>query len=166
MSKDSNAGKLEAESPQTAIRIHRAALDELPAVQQIVDEYCDAIGVLVRDKRSQLEDDFNEDSGIWLASDANNTIGCVVLRALPSRPEACEVKRLYVRRLYRGKQVADALMDALEAYAVRRGYRTAYLDTKDDLLAAIRFYERRGYRACERYNDNPQATIFMRRQLR
>jgi len=56
-------------------------------------------------------------------------------------------------------------MDALEAHARERGYTELFLDTKDDLLAAIRFYERRGYKRVPRYNDNPQATIFMRRVL-
>jgi hypothetical protein len=28
-------------------------------------------------------------------------------------------------------------------------------------LPAIQFYHRHGYEDCERYNDNPQATIFM-----
>jgi len=40
-----------------------------------------------------------------------------------------------------------------------------YLDTKDDLISAIKFYQRQGYEACERYNDNPQATMFMRKKL-
>ena len=56
-------------------------------------------------------------------------------------------------------------MDALEEYAVNIGYGWVYLDSKDDLRAALRFYQRRGYVACERYNTNPQATIFMRRRL-
>jgi hypothetical protein len=33
------------------------------------------------------------------------------------------------------------------------------------LQAAIAFYERHGYLRCDRYNDNPQATIFMRKRL-
>ncbi|GAC1545419.1 MAG: hypothetical protein NVS3B16_14800 [Vulcanimicrobiaceae bacterium] len=81
-------------------------------------------------------------------------------------PDACEIKRLYVRASHRSMGIADALMDALEAYALARGYRCAFLDTKDDLRAAISFYARRGYTPCERYNDNPQATIFMQRRLR
>jgi hypothetical protein len=34
------------------------------------------------------------------------------------------------------------------------------------MTAAIRFYEQRGYERCARYNENPQATIFMRKELR
>ncbi len=54
---------------------------------------------------------------------------------------------------------------AFEDYAAAQGIGWLYLDTKQDLQAAIQFYERSGYRRCERYNDNPQATIFMRKQL-
>ena len=79
---------------------------------------------------------------------------------------AGEVKRLYVRPGCRRHGVAQALLDALEQFASARGDDTLYLDTKDDLHAAIRFYERNGYVQCERYNDNPQATLFMRKQLR
>lgn len=134
--------------------------------RSIIEEYCDSIGVLVRDDQKELAQYFNGNSGIWLASHEAHIVGCVVLRPLPIIAEACEVKRLFVKESYRGMSVADELMDALEGYAVSQGYRFAYLDTKDDLRAALRFYERRGYSACERYNDNPQATIFVRRQLR
>jgi GNAT superfamily N-acetyltransferase len=88
------------------------------------------------------------------------------MRPLPALgADACEVKRLYVRPQYRGAGLAAALMGALEAEARERGFSAIYLDTKDDLAAAIRFYERRGYERIARYNDNPQATIFMRRRV-
>jgi hypothetical protein len=40
------------------------------------------------------------------------------------------------------------------------------LDTADNMRSAIRFYEQQGYKRCARYNQNPQATIFMRKELR
>jgi ribosomal protein S18 acetylase RimI-like enzyme len=66
---------------------------------------------------------------------------------------------------HRGQGVAEALLGALEAYATEHGYAALYLDSKKDLMPAIRFYRRHGYSPCERYNDNPQATIFMRKEL-
>ncbi|MES2208316.1 MAG: GNAT family N-acetyltransferase [Pseudomonadota bacterium] len=149
----------------TNIKVYRATEDEINAVNTIIDEYCNVIGVMVRDTPDQLKKYFHLDSGVWLASHEENIVGCVVLRPLPTLEKSCEVKRLYVRETYRGKHIADALMNALEEYAKNQSYSAAYLDSKDDLQAAIRFYERRGYEVCERYNDNPQATIFMRRQL-
>ena len=75
------------------------------------------------------------------------------------------MKRLYVRPAQRGSGIAARLMDALETFAFGRGFRAVYLDTFDDLADAVRFYERRGYERIARYNDNPQATIFMRKTL-
>jgi GNAT superfamily N-acetyltransferase len=119
----------------------------------------------VRDAPATFERYFEPDSGLWLARAGAAVVGCIALRPLPSiARDAGEVKRLYVQPAARGKGFADALLDALETYATGR-YRGLYLDTKDDLLPAIRFYERRGYARIPRYNDNPQATIFMRRML-
>jgi hypothetical protein len=53
----------------------------------------------------------------------------------------------------------------LERHAIQLSYEWLYLDTKDDLTHAIRFYERHEYKRCGRYNSNPQATIFMRKRL-
>ena len=53
----------------------------------------------------------------------------------------------------------------MEAFARTQGIEGIYLDSYDDLKAAIALYERRGYERCERYNDNPQAMLFMRKHL-
>ena len=44
-------------------------------------------------------------------------------------------------------------------------FRIFTLDSKDDLRVALAFYERAGYQRCERYNNNPQATVFMKKCL-
>lgn len=53
----------------------------------------------------------------------------------------------------------------MHEYARDVRYTTLYLDSKDDLTDAIRFYAKRGYRPCPRYSDNPQATVFMKLAL-
>jgi GNAT superfamily N-acetyltransferase len=92
-------------------------------------------------------------------------VGCVVLRMLDSIPLAGECKRLYVQPAARGHRIADKLLDAQEDFARSKGLRWIYLDSYDDLKAAIALYRKRGYTSCERYNENPQATIFLRKQL-
>ena len=78
---------------------------------------------------------------------------------------ASECKRLYVKPAARGKHIAGGLLDAQEEFARSQGVEWIYLDTHDGLKAAIALYERRGYQRCERYNDNPQATLFMRKRI-
>lgn len=153
--------------PFHEVQISRAQAADGAAAQQIIDEYCEAIGVMVRDTPEAFAHYFAEDSGIWLARVGDEVVGCVALRPLPlvAVDGACEVKRLYVKPAFRGRQISQLLMAALHEYATERGYKWCYLDSKDDLRAAIVLYERLGYEACERYNQNPQATVFMRRAL-
>jgi GNAT superfamily N-acetyltransferase len=119
----------------------------------------------VREDFDEFAAYLDDPSGVWLARDGRTTIGCIVMKPLPQIEGACEVKRMYVREGYRRQGVADRLLDAVHEHARALGFRTVYLDTKDDLLPAHRLYARRGYVPCERYNDNPQATIFMRKSL-
>ena len=140
--------------------------DEAPA-WAIVDEYNTTFGVVLRDDRAALREYLDGPGALWLACDGDEVAGCVVLRPLPALgPRASEVKRLYVRPAYRGSGVAGALMDALEAHAREAGYDAVYLDSRPDFGTAIRFYARRGYETIARYNENPEATVFMRRPLR
>jgi DNA-binding MarR family transcriptional regulator len=149
------------------VRIVRASRENLAEARLLLSEYYEAIQVVVRDTpagmRKLLTD---ENGGIWIAYVGETPAGCVVLRPLPSIAGAAECKRLYVRPQFRGKKLAKLLMEALEAFATGLGLTWVYLDTKDDLEVAIEMYYRRGYEPCERYNDNPQATIFLRKALR
>jgi len=146
--------------------VRRATLCDEASARAIVAEYNDAVGVVVRDDAQTLRAYLDGPGALWLAEAGDEVVGCVAMRPLPDlEPGACEVKRLYVRPAQRGSGVAAALMDALETFAFGRGFRAVYLDTFDDLADAVRFYERRGYEHTARYNDNPQATLFMRRPL-
>lgn len=149
--------------PQPQVRIERIRSwsDEAFA---ILHEYYEAVHVVQRDTPAGIQKMLKTpDSGMWLAFLADELVGCVVLRKLDSMPHAAECKRLYIRPAARGNRIADKLLDAMEAFARSRQVRWIYLDTYDDLKTAIALYERRGYERCERYNDNPQATLFMRK---
>ncbi len=160
----------------SAFTIRKASVAEAQYAFDLIDEYYAEIDVTVRDSRAELEKYLSMNrSGIWLAwCQADDragmphdevAIGCILLRPLTQFENAGEIKRLYVHPSYRGCGVAQAMLLALEDTAAAQGIGWLYLDTKRDLQAAIQFYERSGYRRCERYNDNPQATIFMRKQL-
>lgn len=152
--------------PAPTISVHRVAPQQADAAFALIEEYYEAVGVVVRDDRAALEHYLaSPDSPIWIALADAAPAGCVMLRPLPQIPNAAEVKRLYVRPAFRGIRLAHVLMQAAEEHARRAPIRWLYLDTKDDLRAAIRFYLSTGYQPCPRYNDNPQATIFLRKQL-
>jgi ribosomal protein S18 acetylase RimI-like enzyme len=83
--------------------------------------------------------------------------GCGALRPLPEadHPDACEMKRLYVRRAFRrfglGRQLAQALMDR----AVQAGYASMLLDTLDEMEAARGLYASLGFTEVPPYYFNP-----------
>lgn len=158
--------------------VRKVNIADLEDVRLLIKEYYDALQIVVRDSDDEIaaflrESETDLTRGFWVAYDGAVPIGCVVLRPLGPREyeqaavdHAGECKRLYVRQSYRGQRIADDLMDELERFAETQGVQWIYLDSKDDLVGAIKLYQRRGYEFCERYNENPQATIFMRRSLR
>lgn len=146
----------------SVVRLDRETDD----ARRILEEYYEAVHVVVRDKPEDIQRLIDAPaSGVWLAYGNGEVVGCVVLRRLSSIPNAAECKRLYVQPSARGSGIAGKLLDAMEDHARREGVEWIYLDSYDDLKAAIALYEKRGYERCERYNDNPQATLYMRKQL-
>ena len=154
-----------AEPSKPPVRIERLRSSSSEALA-ILHEYYEAVHVVRRDTPADIQKMLKApDSGMWLAFLANEVVGCVVLRSLEAIPGAAECKRLYVRPAARGNRIADKLLDAMEEFARSNRVEWIYLDTYDDLKTAIALYKRRGYERCGRYNDNPQATLFMRKHL-
>jgi len=134
---------------------------------RIVQEYYEAAAVVAReDFDGFVRHYFADGAGVWLAEKNGHILGCIALRTLPSSNDCGEVKRLYVRPEFRGLGIADKLLEALEQFAKGFGYEWLYLDTAAEMKAAARFYEKKAFERCERYNENPQAAIFMKKSLR
>lgn len=146
--------------------VHRASWEEIEPAFDLVTEYYEQMGVEVREDMDQFKQQyFVGGAGVWLAAAQGEIVGCVALRKLVIEPRCGEIKRMYVRAPYRGRGIADLLLKALEEYAAEWGYEWLYLDTMNSMAAAARFYERNSYRRCQRYNDNPQAGLFLRKSL-
>jgi GNAT superfamily N-acetyltransferase len=154
-----------SEAQKPAVRIVRLSESDDDA-SRLLEEYYEAVSVVQRDTPEAIQQIINDaSSGMWVAYLGEKAVGCVILRRLSSIPFAGECKRLYVQHEARGSGLANALLDAQEAFARSQGLRWIYLDSYDDLKAAIALYKKRGYLPCERYNDNPQATVFLRKNI-
>ena len=93
--------------------------------------------------------------------------GCVAMRPLSKQPtageqeklghlEACEMKRLYVRREFRGCGLGGKLVDSILRCASSAGYRTMRLDTvPSEMGTAVEMYRKLGFVEIVPYCENP-----------
>lgn len=90
--------------------------------------------------------------------------GCIGLKRIDETN--CEMKRLYVRPQFRGKQIGKLLVQRIIIDAKEIGYSTMLLDTLPFLESAIRMYENYGFYTIDCYNNSPMSTsIYMRLDL-
>jgi DNA-binding MarR family transcriptional regulator/GNAT superfamily N-acetyltransferase len=76
-----------------------------------------------------------------------------------------ELKRMWVHDDWRGAGLGSRLLRYLEDEARKLGHAVTRLDTNAALTEAIAMYQRAGYRAIDRYSDNPWATHFFEKHL-
>ncbi len=72
---------------------------------------------------------------------------------------------MWVHQAGRGVGLGHRTLDRLEAEVASLGYTRVVLDTNDTLTEAIAMYERAGYDAIDRYNDNPDAMCWFAKRL-
>jgi DNA-binding MarR family transcriptional regulator len=80
-------------------------------------------------------------------------------------PATGEIKRMWVHDDWRGAGLGSRLLRHLEDQARALGHAAVRLDTNKALTEAIGMYQRAGYAAVGRYNDNPWATHFFEKRL-
>lgn len=76
-----------------------------------------------------------------------------------------EIKRMWVHEGWRGAGLGARLLRHLEGVSAAMGHHVVRLDTNATLSEAIAMYERAGYCAIPRYNDNPYAQAFFEKPL-
>ncbi|MDD2547421.1 MAG: GNAT family N-acetyltransferase [Burkholderiaceae bacterium] len=138
---------------------------ELDTVRTIFREYADSLGLDLafqdfEAELARLPGDYAAPRGHLLLACVDGALaGCCALRPLDSAdyPNASEMKRLYVRKAFRGfglgRELAEATLDA----ARRAGYACVLLDTLDDMESARALYTDLGFEEIPPYYHNPVA---------
>jgi GNAT superfamily N-acetyltransferase len=105
------------------------------------------------------------DGRLYLAYDGDEPVGCIGLRSLGDG--VCEMKRLYLRDVARGKGLGVALIEKVISDAVEIGYSKMRLDTYPPKMGkAVSLYEAHGFYAIPPYYHNPhEGVLFMERML-
>ncbi len=142
-----------------------AADARVDAVRAIFREYADSLGIdlCFQDFDRELQElpgEYRPPRGALLLASVDGVIaGCCALRPLDAvdYPNAAEMKRLYVRKAFRGfglgRQLAEAAIDA----ARQGGYACVLLDTLSDMEAARALYDDLGFQEIPPYYHNPIA---------
>jgi ribosomal protein S18 acetylase RimI-like enzyme len=137
----------------------------LDATRVVFREYASALGVDLcfqnfEAELAALPGEYAAPQGALLLARADGEVaGCGALRPLADvdYPNACEMKRLYVRPAFRrlglGRLLAQALMD----HGVQAGYSNLLLDTLDDMEVARGLYASLGFEEIPPYYFNPIA---------
>jgi ribosomal protein S18 acetylase RimI-like enzyme len=139
------------------------SVEQFDATRAIFRDYAAGLGVDLCFQNfdaelSALPGDYAAPRGALLLATVNGELaGCGGMRALPDvdYANACEMKRLYVRRAYRGLGLGRMLAQALMDQAVRAGYSVMLLDTLDDMEAARSLYVALGFQEIPPYYFNP-----------
>ena len=138
---------------------------EFQVTRLIFEEYAQQLGVDLcfqnfEAELSDLPGDYAQPQGALLLALVDGQLaGCCAMRQLISSdyPNACEMKRLYVRSSYRrlglGRQLAEAILDAARV----AGFHHMLLDTLTEMESARALYQDLKFEEIPPYYHNPIA---------
>lgn len=139
--------------------------EHLAVLRDLFQEYADSLSIDLCFQQfdtelATLPGEYADPRGALLLALVDGApAGCCALRPLDTAdyPNASEMKRLFVRKAFRGfglgRQLAEATLDA----ARQRGYACVLLDTLDEMESARALYADLGFEDIPPYYHNPIA---------
>lgn len=115
---------------------------------------------------SATEEELSPPDGDFLVIESlkgDDLLGCGGLKRLS--PTRIEIKRMWISPDARGMGLGRDLLAALEQRATELGANEVVLDTNAELLEAAALYRSAGYEEIPPCNDNPYASLWLRKFL-
>jgi putative acetyltransferase len=91
---------------------------------------------------------------LFLATCSAKAAGCGALRRMTA--DTCELKRMYVRPEFRGKQIGRQLAEIVILAAIEAGYSVMRLETTTYMDKAMAMYSALGFQTCQPYYMIPE----------
>ncbi|HSO44153.1 MAG TPA: GNAT family N-acetyltransferase [Rhodoferax sp.] len=137
--------------------------DDVKQVRALFKEYANSLDIDLCFQNFEAElaglpGDYAPPRGaLFIARSAHGMVGCCALRPLDTAdyPNACEMKRLYVRPALRGKGLGRRLAEAVIQAAQQAGYTYVLLDTLSEMETARAMYQELGFVEVAPYYFNP-----------
>lgn len=137
--------------------------EDIAAIRVLFEDYQSDLGIDLcfqgfADELRQLPGDYAEPGGLLIMATVDGApAGCCAFRPLATSDHlnACEMKRLFVRRAFRGFGLGRLLVEQIVSRADLAGYTTMLLDTLSDMEAARALYEDVGFVEVAPYYHNP-----------
>ena len=135
----------------------------MDAIREVFQEYADGLGIDLCFQQFDAElaglpGEYQEPrGGLLMARVGGELAGCCALRPLDNAdyPNAAEMKRLYVRKAFRGFGLGRQLSEAILDTARRAGYACVLLDTLSEMDTARSLYDDLGFVEIAPYYHNP-----------
>lgn len=139
--------------------------EELKDAHALFQEYADSLAFDLRfqsfdAEMAALPGEYVAPRGALLLAFVDGvTAGCCALRPMDDvdYPNAAEMKRLYVRKAFRGFGLGRQLVEVTLDAARRAGYACVLLDTLDEMESARALYTELGFEEIPPYYHNPIA---------
>jgi putative acetyltransferase len=153
----------------TTVELVRSAMDDVRILVTELDQIFSAEYPPEQRHGLALDEIFEPNIRFFLARVSGEAVGCggVALFA-----DFAEVKRMYVCDAVRGHGVAQALLARIEKEARDAGLALLRLETGTRQVAALRFYQRAGFRSCAAFGayatmppDAVATSVFLQKQL-
>lgn len=140
--------------------------ENMHLVREIFQEYANSLSIDLKTQGfeaelAELPGVYAQPRGQIFLTQVDGVIaGCCALRPLDhwddcDYPNAAEMKRLYVRKAFRGLGLGRQLVEAALDTARQAGYDHVLLDTLDDMEAARSLYEDLGFESIPPYYHSP-----------
>lgn len=152
----------ESAAVDIALRVAESPAD-IEAVRALFLDYQAHLGIDLcfqgfAEELRTLPGDYAEPGGLLLLATVDGApAGCCAFRPLVNSDHlnACEMKRLFVRRAFRGLGLGRSLVDQTLLLAHQAGFGAVLLDTLSDMEAARALYQDCGFVEVAPYYHNP-----------
>jgi putative acetyltransferase len=157
-----------------AVTIEEArSAEQVEQVREMFKEYAASIGFSLSfqnfdQELAELPGDYSRPNGCLLLAyveDQARAAGCVALHRFEN--DICEMKRLYVRPEFRGRNIGRLLAKRVIDMARTSGYARMRLDTVSAVMQeAVALYRTLGFREIPAYRQNPMSSaLYMELEL-